>query len=69
MSTLRFIEIDGERYLWRDILEMRRKQRTARATAIQPALFELKHDCRPAAMHTPAGRYLEPTLFDAGREP
>jgi hypothetical protein len=69
MSTLRFIETDGKLYLWRDIVDMRRRQTIAHATAVQPALFEIKHDCRPAAMRTAAGRYLEPTLFDAGREP
>jgi hypothetical protein len=29
----------------------------------QPALFELKNDCRPAGERTAAGRYQEPTLF------
>jgi hypothetical protein len=68
MSNLRFIEIDGKRYLWRDILDMRRQQKAAYAKAAQPALFELKHDCRPASMRTAAGRYLEPMLFDARRD-
>ena len=66
MSRLRFIEIDGKRYLWRDILEMRREQKRAHAAAQQLALFELKQDCRPSAARTAAGRYLEPSLFDAG---
>jgi hypothetical protein len=63
MSTLRFIEIDGKRYLWRDIVQLRREQRKAYAKAQQPALFELKEDHRPAAERTAAGRYLEPSLF------
>ena len=68
MSKLGFIEIDGRRYLWRDILELRREQRRAHAAAQQLALFELKHDCRPSTARTPLGRYLEPSLFDdAGR--
>ena len=63
MSSLRYIEIDGKRYLWRDILELRREQKKAHAPAQQPALFELKDDAKPASQRTPAGRYLEPTLF------
>ena len=69
MSTFRFIEIDGSRYIWRDILEMRRHQSMAHANVIQPALFELKHDCRPVATRTAADRYLEPSLFDGRRQP
>jgi hypothetical protein len=63
MTSLRFIEIDGKRYLWRDILELRREQRKAFRQAQQPALFALKDDRRPAAERTAAGRYLEPLLF------
>jgi hypothetical protein len=66
MSRLRFIDIDGKRYLWRDIVEMRREQKKAHAAAQQLALFELRQDCRPASERTAAGRYLEPSLFDAG---
>jgi hypothetical protein len=29
----------------------------------QPALFELRDDCRPRAERTPAGRFREPTIF------
>jgi|HubBroStandDraft_6_1064221.scaffolds.fasta_scaffold377896_4 hypothetical protein len=60
-----FIEIDGKRYLWRDILELRRSQIKAHAAVRQPVLFQLRQDCRPAATRTAAGRYFEPTLFDA----
>jgi hypothetical protein len=63
MSQLRFIEIDGKRYLWRDILARRREQRKAFCQAQQPALFALKDDRRPAAERSAAGRYLEPSLF------
>jgi hypothetical protein len=59
----RFIEIDGKRYLWRDILQLRRQQKKAHAKALQPALFELKDDHRPMTERTAAGRYLEPSLF------
>lgn len=64
MSNFRFIDIDGKRYLWRDILERRRAQRGAHAAAQQLALFELRHDCRPSTARTPSGRYLEPSLFE-----
>ncbi len=65
MSALRFIEIDGRRYLWRDILQLRREQNKAHSRAQQPALFELKDDRRPTAERSAAGRYLEPSLFSA----
>jgi hypothetical protein len=42
-----FIVIDGKRYVWRDILKLRRKQRKA-ARQTQLTLFELKDDRRPA---------------------
>jgi hypothetical protein len=64
MARLRFIDIEGKRYLWRDILELRREQKRAHAAAQQLALFELRHDCRPPTARTAAGRYLEPSLFD-----
>jgi hypothetical protein len=63
MARLTFIEIDGKRYPWRDILLLRRAQLRACAKADQPALFELKDDRRPPADRTGAGRYLEPSLF------
>lgn len=54
---------NGERYLWRDVLHMRREQKKAERQP-QPTLFELKEDRRPPAHKTATGRYLEPTLFD-----
>jgi hypothetical protein len=59
----RFIEIDGKRYLWRDLLRLRREQRQAAKTA-QLALFPLKEDRRPQTQKTACGRYAEPTLFE-----
>jgi hypothetical protein len=64
MASFRFIEIDGKRYLWRDILEARRAQLAAERRRQQPALFELIDDCRPPSQYTAAGRYSEPMLFD-----
>jgi hypothetical protein len=59
----RFIDIGGARYLWRDILTMRREQRKAERQP-QPTLFPLRHDARPKAARTAEGRYREPSLFE-----
>jgi hypothetical protein len=57
-----FVVIDGKRYLWKDILKLRREQRkTARQR--QLTLFELKDDSRPASQRTAEGRFTQPTLF------
>ena len=65
----RFVEINGKRILWRDVLKLRREQKQAFANARQPALFEMIDDRRPPTERTAAGRYLEPTLFaHPGRE-
>jgi hypothetical protein len=63
MTHPKFIEIDGKRVLWRDLVSRRREQLAAVAKSEQPALFELKEDRRPIADRTSAGRYLEPSLF------
>jgi hypothetical protein len=63
MTAPRFIDIDGKRHLWRDIVKLRQEQRRAAAQAIQPPLFELHDDVRPASERTAAGRYREPSLF------
>lgn len=69
MSRPTFIDIDGRRFAWRELLQRRREQLQAAAKAQQPALFELKDDSRPATERTAAGRYLEPSLFTLpGRE-
>jgi hypothetical protein len=65
MSRPAFVEIDGRRYLWRDIVELRRAQIAAGRQAQQPPLFELIEDCRPPSQCTAAGRYSEPMLFDS----
>jgi hypothetical protein len=67
MSRPATIEIDGRRYLWREIIERRRRQIAAHDTALarQLTLFELKNDTRPTTQRTAAGRYAEPTLFAA----
>jgi hypothetical protein len=58
-----FIDIDGKRYQWRDIVQLRQQQREAARRAEQPPLFELRDDRRPEAERTAAGRYAEPSLF------
>ena len=63
MSQPKFIEIDGRRYLWRALLQLRREQKAAYACAVQPPLFELRFDQRPEQQRTAAGRYGEPSLF------
>ena len=69
MPVPRFIEIDGKRHLWRDVLRLRREQIELCAKAEQPALFTLKDDRRPPSDRTAAGRYSEPSLFGIpGRE-
>lgn len=57
------IEIAGRRYLWRDILALRKAQIEEAKRARQPALFDLKEDCRPRPEKTAAGRYAEPSLL------
>jgi hypothetical protein len=57
------IDIDGKRYLWRDIVQLRQQQREAARRAEQPPLFALRDDRRPETERTAAGRYREPSLF------
>ncbi len=61
MTLPRFIDIDGRRYLWRDLVALRRAQATPPAQ--QPTLFALHEDCRPTGDRTAAERYRAPSLF------
>jgi hypothetical protein len=61
MPLPRFIDIDGKRYLWRDLIALRRAQAAPRVT--QPTLFELRDDHRPAGERSAAERYQAPSLF------
>jgi hypothetical protein len=61
MPLPRFIEIDGRRYLWRDLVALRRAQATPAVE--QPALFTLREDHRPAGERNAEERYREPNLF------
>ena len=69
MSFPKHIEINGQRFLWRELVKMKREQRKVVRTA-QLALFELHDDARPSPERTAGGRYREPSLFtrlDGGR--
>jgi hypothetical protein len=69
MPAPKLIDIDGKRFVWRELLQRRREQLAAAARVEQPALFELKEDCRPVPERPAAGRYSEPSLFSLpGRE-
>jgi hypothetical protein len=59
MPLPRYVDLDGKRYLWRDLVVLRRAQ----ATPKQPTLFELREDCRPAGERSAAERYEAPSLF------
>jgi hypothetical protein len=61
MALPRFIDIDGRRYLWRDLVALRRAQATPAEQ--QPTLFTLREDHRPAGERNAAERYREPSLF------
>lgn len=61
MALPRFIDIDGRRHLWRDLVALRRAQATPPTT--QPTLFALYDDCRPAGERSAAERYQAPSLF------
>jgi hypothetical protein len=63
---MRFVEIDGKRYAWRDILQKRREQLT-QSRQPQPTLFELKEDHRPESQVTAAGRFAQPLLFEESK--
>lgn len=65
MTTPRFIEIGGKRFLRREIVRLRQEQCriASEASPTQPPLFELHEDFRPAAERSAAARYLEPFLF------
>ena len=62
MPAPRFIDIDGKRFIWRELLQRRREQ-VAAAKVEQPVLFEMKEDGRPMPERTATGRYAEPGLF------
>ena len=62
MRKPKYLVLDNKRYLWCDILKLRREQCKA-AEQAQPVLFTLQVDERPKSQRTAAARYEEPTLF------
>ncbi|MGE0236073.1 hypothetical protein [Methylocystis sp.] len=62
MSGPRYLVVDGKRFLWAELLRLRKEQRKA-AKNEQQTLFPLKEDCRPPTQKTARGRFEEPTLF------
>ena len=55
MRKPRYLVLENKRYLWRDILKLRREQCKA-AEQAQPVLFNLKDDERPKSQRTAAAR-------------
>ena len=58
MRKPRYLVLDNKRYLWRDILKLRREQCKA-AQQAQPVLFNLQDDERPKSQRTAAAIYEE----------
>lgn len=64
MTNPRFIDIDGHRYAWADLVQRRKAQLKEHAKVDQPALFDdLKLDYRPPGERSATERYREPSLF------
>lgn len=61
MARPQHIEIGRRRYLWRDLVALRRAQ--FRPCVEQPTLFELREDHRPAGERSATERYHEPSVF------
>ena len=64
---MKYVEIAGRRYLWREVLHLRREQRKAQRQESQPSLFPLHEDRRPEAERSASDRYQHPSLFEGGR--
>jgi hypothetical protein len=64
MTRPSFLVIDGKRYRWRDIQQLRREQLAAARQDTQLSLFAaLPEDSRPAHERTASDRYRQPSLF------
>jgi hypothetical protein len=59
----KWVELDGKRYRWKDILRIRREQEKEDRQVKQPVLFETVNDSRPLTQRTASDRYQNPTLF------
>ena len=56
----RFVEIDGKRRLWRDVLTLRRRAKRGQERRAQPRALELKADRRPLSQEGTKGRSASP---------
>ena len=61
--SLKFNEIAGVRYQWKQILRWRKEQEKAARQPTQPTLFAIYDNSRPRTQRSAAGRYSEPPLF------
>lgn len=58
-----YLDLNGTRYLWRDLIELRRNQLAAARRLEQPSLFELVEDREPACEGIAALRCRKPSLL------
>lgn len=61
---MRTILIDGKRYDWHQIRQLRRQQILESRRIQQLTLFEMVDDTRPSSQKTADGRYSQPLLFE-----
>jgi hypothetical protein len=64
MARLKFIEIDGKRYPWHDILELRRAPKGICEGGSAHPVRAARGRRRPPADRMAAGRYLEPARLE-----
>jgi hypothetical protein len=66
MPRLRYVEINGQKLIWKDVVAAYREQAKAAARPEQPMLFsDLKTDYRGPGERSASERYLSPSLFDS----
>jgi hypothetical protein len=66
MPRLRYVQINGQRLLWKDVVAAYREQARAVAKPEQPMLFENLHvDYKPLGERTASERFEQPNLFDS----
>jgi hypothetical protein len=61
---LKYVEVGGKRYLWAELLKLRREQQKAARQPQQETLFDLRDDRRPSTQTNASDRYANPLLFD-----
>ena len=63
VTAPRFMDIDGKRYLWRELVERGKAQVKKAAIPEQPTLFAEHEDRRPPGERSAAGDIRSPSLF------